>query len=835
MVIQNVTDINAELARRSAGFGLDFVVGGDGIIGAELAIVGEAPGYREVEARTPFIGQSGNLLWTQLREHCKVMRMETYVTNVVKRQVSVTASADEDTKVTPGELRYWKELLMWELNQLPNLKYVLVLGNIALQALTDNNGITNWRGSVLSNQNIRYETVNGMVHNKVVSMVLSYNPIMVLREPKFTPVFSLDTSKLRAVMDGVWRGHAVKEIINPTWSEAMDWIDKMRSEKKPVSFDIEITQDKARTVGETVCIGFANNAHEGMCINFRDAHDNRYNVEREAKLYRHIQSLLNAPDVQLVAQNGNFDSYWMWYKDRIKPKSIWFDTMLAHFTLYPLLPHGLGFLTSQYTQHPFYKDEGKNWREDLDFNAFWRYNVKDCCITYACYEKLLAELQTAKLEDFFFNHMMHLSPELVRMTVLGTLCDVDMKRKLSADQHVIVEQLRQNFYASAQAATGDPAYTPNPGSPIQMQDLFYTRLGLPTKGKVSADAKNRDRLKMLPLLPDKVQTVIQCLDKWSEEAKFTNTYADMRVDDDDRLRCDYSQIKVANAPGRLSSSQTMWGTGGNLQNQPERAQKMFIADPGYEFTYTDGAQAEARVVAVIWKVRGLIDNFERAKTEEGFDVHRANASRIFRVPYADIPSYDRDPVTGVITKRFLGKRCVHGLNYRMEAPKLAEVCGIPVSQANDAYYSYHRAFPEIKIGWRETLEEVRRHKMLFTPKGRRFLIMGMNPYEDDEALDSVIAFIPQSTVGDHVSALIYQCHGHKDWPKTARIILNTHDGLVALNELAHGGIVRGIMKEFAETPIPSKNGDIFIPFEFKKSFPGEDGKHRWSDLVKVKE
>ena len=38
------------------------------------------------------------------------------------------------------------------------------------------------------------------------------------------------------------------------------------------------------------------------------------------------------------------------------------------------------------------------------------------------------------------------------------------------------------------------------------------------------------------------------------------------------------------APGRLSSSQTSWGTGLNFQNIPEQAKGMFVAPPGWEFS-----------------------------------------------------------------------------------------------------------------------------------------------------------------------------------------------------------------------------------------------------------
>ena len=98
-----------------------------------------------------------------------------------------------------------------------------------------------------------------------------------------------------------------------------------------------------------------------------------------------------------VAQNGHYDASWLWFKDRIRVHQHWFDTMLAHHYLYPGLPHDLGFITAQYTDHPYYKDEGQLWKEEGDIDAFWEYNVTDCCITRIAAEKMQQELIDAGL------------------------------------------------------------------------------------------------------------------------------------------------------------------------------------------------------------------------------------------------------------------------------------------------------------------------------------------------------------------------------------------------------------------------------------------------------
>src|SRR5690606_34435564 len=130
---------------------------------------------------------------------------------------------------------------------------------------------------------------------------------------------------------------------------------------------------------------------------------------------------------------------WLWFIDRLKVRPLWFDTMLAHHTLYPLMPHNLGFLTTQYTTHPFYKDEGKAWRDGGDIDSHWRYNVKDACIMLKCQQMMLKELQDQKLDEFFFNEVMPRQPELIGMTVGGVKIDQKLKEQIAGEMNVDVK------------------------------------------------------------------------------------------------------------------------------------------------------------------------------------------------------------------------------------------------------------------------------------------------------------------------------------------------------------------------------------------------------------
>lgn len=822
----NVNEINQEIVKRAKQLGLDVDCGSDGIVNTNLAFVAEHPGEREAMLKMPLVGSSGQVLWNTLRPY-GITRRTAYVTNVVKRRplgAEYGASAAKE-KFGAGEVSHYTSILLWELAQLPDLSVVVCLGNLALQAITGLTGIDHYRGSVFDWQ--LTDPVTQL--SRVVKVIALNNPAAVIYTPSKELMFRFDCRRLNDLLTGQFEEYEVKYHINPTLEEALAWIDKMESEDLPVGADIETSS------GDTICIGLANDPHEGMCINFRHATGNRFTVSEEIRLWTRLQEFFQSARVRFVFQNGLYDCSWLWYVNRLKVKPAWFDTMLAHHTLYPIMPHNLGFLTTQYTTHPFYKDEGKQWRDGGDIDTHWRYNIKDACIMLKCQQQLLKELEEQGMRDFFFNEVMPRQYELIDMTVHGVKVDLALKEQISKEMSIEVARLREAFITQARLCTGQGDYSVNPNSPKQLQRLYFDDLRLVGRG-VSTDKENRRRMREHPRTSNECKSLLSIADKYAEEQKFSSTYAEMTIDDDGRVRSEYKQMGVVKAPGRLSSAATPWGTGTNLQNQPDRAHAMFVADVGYEFSYFDLAQAEARVVGWRAPIPTWMDQFERARVEQdGYDCHRALCSQMFNIPYDDTPTVDWDD-DGKPTKRYTAKRCRHALNYRMMIDRLATLLECSYSEAEFLWYQYHRATPEIQIWWEEQVQRVKKDRVIYNAYGRRWMLM--EKYSD-EAAESIIAFYPQSTIGDKVARTIVQCHNDPEWPRSeARICLNIHDALIALHSNSVGAEVRGIMKKYAEEPliIEDMSGvkrELIIPCDLKASKPDEKGMHRWSTLEKI--
>lgn len=809
---------NQSIIDQVHSFGTSVDVFGYGPRDAEVMIILEFPSEQDSKVQKPLMGTAGNILFKQLEKY-GITREKCYITAAIKRKLSMFS--DNVIKITNTELNFWKTILNAEIHQQSNTKHILVLGSYALEMLTSEKSIVDWRGSVLD-------------FGENIDKTITFNPVMVFREQKWDAIFKFDIYKFGLVVNNKFIPHKITHLINPTFNDALKWIYKMRNDNKPVSVDIETMHN------ETACVGLTNDEHIGMCINFRDNTSHRYTVKEECYLRKALCDLFTDKNVKLVLQNGSFDNSWLGFKDRFPVFKPYFDTLLAHHTLYPRLPHNLGFLTSIYTTHPYYKDDGKTWREGGNIDQYWEYNVKDVCITLACYNGLLKELQQQGLDKFFFNHVMRLQPHLVNMCVQGVKVDVELKEKIRLELSQTLEDMKEKFQQMVNKCLG----TEIPikiNSPREIGILLYDYLKLPNfHNKQKTDEESLQRLCTLPSTTDDVRKLIQYFLEYKKEMKFYSTYIETKIDYDNRIRCEYKQYGTINAPGRLSSSAVLWGSGANLQNQPQRAYPMFVADENYELIYFDLKQAEAKVVAYAWGVKKLIHAFEECAKDPSKDVHRMNASNIFKVPYDQIPSFDRytygkntdDPkMDSVTTLRYLGKRCVHGLNYRMQPDRLAQTTGISIQQAQEAFSSYHATYPEIQQAWKNTMDEVKKTKTLYNFMGRRLYFL--EPINENNT-DSVIAFKPQSTIGDYVSSIIADVEEDPQFPSDkARCLLNIHDALVFLVHKDVEKLMLKLVWKWANKPININGQDVVIGMDFKISKPDENGIHRWSTLKSI--
>ncbi len=114
-------------------FGEDSVFG-EGSLNSRLAIVGEAPGKREVEEGRPFVGNAGKLL-DKLLEEARIDRSKVYVTNIVKvRPTKESGGRTTNRPPRAGEIKEGIEVLREELG-LVKPKVLILLGSTPAKGL----------------------------------------------------------------------------------------------------------------------------------------------------------------------------------------------------------------------------------------------------------------------------------------------------------------------------------------------------------------------------------------------------------------------------------------------------------------------------------------------------------------------------------------------------------------------------------------------------------------------------------------------------------------------------------------------------------------------------
>ena len=279
----------------------------------------------------------------------------------------------------------------------------------------------------------------------------------------------------------------------------------------------------------------------------------------------------------------------------------------------------------------------------------------------------------------------------------GILLDVALLGEISAEFAARMAALVANIYEAAGCEF-------NVLSPIQLRDVLFTRLGLPTKGiKTTKTGASTDSDTLEALAPH--HPLPGLVLEYRALAKLKSTYLDALpklVDERGRIHTQLNQTVAAT--GRLSSSEP------NLQNIPIRSddgariRRAFIASPGHVLISADYNQIELRVLAHLSEDPALIESFRT-----GRDIHAATASEVFEVPLEQVtPAMRR--ATKVIN---------FGIIYGMGPARLSRELDITRQQATEYIDRYFARYPGVRRFYERMLLHARRHGYVATLFGRR--------------------------------------------------------------------------------------------------------------------
>jgi len=749
-------------------------VGPSGNREAKLGCCGEQPGVQEVRASPPrpFVGPAGQGM-DECLQMTRIPRLEMYLTNVIKdldAPLSHYINLTSQGKYTISKEGYqYIQGLGEELKSL-DLNVIVAFGNIALIALTNRVGITKWRGSVLEST-----IVPGL------KVVPTFHPATFI-PPKFNflnkPLICEDL--LRAKYESEF-----KEIrrtrrnirIKRGFRESVDTLNycyEIGLRGQTIDIDIEVIN------GEVDCIAFAWSPTDAISIPFRDQQGDYFNVEQEYEIMLLVAKTIEEERISKRGANFIFDTQFLFHKYGIRPNGELHCTQIAQKIMLPDFKAGLDFVTTSHTDIPYYKQDGKQWIKmgAGTWEQWWNYNGMDTIATSAAHPRQIEALIKQGNIDTY-NRQRKLIKPLIYMAERGIKIDVEgmlkCKEKEQAELDIHVEALHKEV-----------GYKINQDSPQQLMNYFYDELGIkPYKKKNSQGqwVKTSD-VDALKRISRRGYPAAQIMLDIRSLSKRISTYLDIRkVEEDGRYRSSYKPVGAET--GRLSSGETIFGTGGNQQNWPHDLLRFFLFDEGYIGYSFDLSQIENRIVAYVGGVISQIKAFET-----GVDLHRLTASVFLGKPYYEISSEDgSSPLgDGRQSERFWGKKGNHAINYDLGYKSFALKYELPENEAKFIIEKIHRGYPQIRGGYHLVIQQMlKKNRIVENLFGRKRLFLGpiipSYPNVPIGACNATYregyAQLPQSTAADKINEQgIEYIYYNQDLFAPIELLAQIHDSVV---------------------------------------------------------
>jgi len=287
---------------------------------------------------------------------------------------------------------------------------------------------------------------------------------------------------------------------------------------------------------------------------------------------------------------------------------------------------------------------------------------------------------------------------LARMERRGISIDRQVLSRLSGD----FAQTAARVEAEIQEIAGEPI---NVGSPKQLGDIIFGRMGLPGGSKTKTGAWSTSA-QVLDELAEQGHEFPKKILEWRQVSKLKSTYTDALPTylhpRTHRVHTTYAL--AATTTGRLSSNEP------NLQNIPVRTEdgrkirRAFIASPDHKLVSADYSQIELRLLAEIADIAVLKQAFR-----DGLDIHAMTASEMFGVPIKDMP--------GEVRRR--AKAINFGIIYGISAFGLANQLGIAREEASAYIKKYFERFPGIRAYMDATRDFCRANGYVETLFGRK--------------------------------------------------------------------------------------------------------------------
>lgn len=781
-----------------------------------------------------------------IRQFCHTARYDfntTYRTCLIKDDLPKLNGIKVNKKTFNNEADYAKlfvdnldpnysKILLNEINALkPNL--IVPLGEISFQFLSSLQSIRKFRGSVLRlNPLLQIEK-----YTKILPILGPYPYLYTDYKQKF--ISQLDFQKIPK-----WEGNSqIPDDTFHIWvAESSTALRTFLNRVYPICeaksiedggflvFDIETYMNIP------TCISFCFDGFESVCIPFLDE-----SIDRDQRvLMMDLVAKVLASPIPKVNQNIKYDWKTM-ERWGFKVSNIVGDTMLAASTLYCEFPKNLGFLTSIYTDLPYFKDEGRQFDPSKHKKSqFYLYNAKDSLATHQIYSKQLPETKELNT-NFVYSQLVKLMPIYRKMEDRGIRIDQEQREKLYYKYSSLYRIHSLNL---CRLTNQDHL---NPASSQQMNRVVFEDLSYPKiRGVKGTDEESLNML-MAFAEPQKATVGVgkQVLQEISWCRKIHKVIEIVELDfyPDDRFRCEFNL--AGTETGRTSAGKTTdyflkevrtpkgqkvktINLGHSLQTIGKHGfwigeeqfgtdiRSMYVPSFGYNFVEIDLSGAEARVDRV------LSGNFDM----EVFDtpgIHKLTGSWVFDVQPSEIKK-------GTL-KYHLSKTIRHAGERNMGPNRLflmAQDDGLGLSltlnECKVMLEKFHRYAPEIqKVYHRDIEAAIKGNNNLICPNGRR---RDFFDRINHHTINEGISFIPQAVVSDQTKFSFIPTFQEATW---AYLLCEAHDGSLTEVPIGMEKEFYSIYKRNIETPIDFRFGSLKRDYNLTIPCEAESGQ-TWDGL-----
>ncbi len=550
-----------------------------------------------------------------------------------------------------------------------------------------------------------------------------------------------------------------------TQQEQLDvWLQRIQ-QAELVALDTETTSlnpMQARIVGLSLSV----QAGEAVYIPLaHEAADAPQQLDLQSVLDQ-LQPWLEDASRPKLGQNVKYDRHVL-ANHGITVRGYVHDTMLQSYVLEAHKPHSLESLALRHLGRSglSYEDLCGKGASQIPFSQVpvgqaTVYSCEDSDFTLQVHQALWPQLQANEGLHRIYELEVASSEVLFRIERQGVLIDARQLARQSSELGLRMIELERQAHEIA----GQPF---NLGSPKQIGEIFFTKLGLPVIKKTSTGAPSTDEEVLEKLAEDfplpKVILEYRSLSKL--KSTYTDKLAGMADPHTGRVHTNYAQAVAVT--GRLASNDP------NLQNIPvrtaegRRVREAFVARDGWQIASADYSQIELRIMAHISEDAALIRAFET-----GTDVHRATASEVFGVAPDQVSS----------EQRRYAKVINFGLIYGMSSFGLAKALGIDNTAARNYIQRYFERYPGVRAYMEGTREKAREQGYVETVFGRRLYlpdIKSPNGPRRSAAERAAINAPMQGTAADLIKMSMGEVLRVLDSEqRTSCMIMQVHDELV---------------------------------------------------------